>query len=111
VPAIGLAEQGHHLVRQGVPILTSVDHIEVPGGVLRPLVDPIPIYAWSMAWRQESSSHGVAALRDAAAELATAAGWLSAAREVGGDTWLPEPDASRLANGELTLIVDGMAAG
>ena len=42
LPAIGLEEQGYHLVRQGVPILASVDHVEVPGGVLRPLVDPDP---------------------------------------------------------------------
>ena len=42
VPAIGLEEQGYHLVRQGVPILASADHVDPPGGVLRPLVDPDP---------------------------------------------------------------------
>jgi DNA-binding transcriptional LysR family regulator len=111
MPAIGLAEQGHHLVRQGVPILTSVDHVEVPGGVLRPLVDPIPFYAWSMAWRRGSSGAGLAMLRDAAAELATAAGWLDPARDLGGATWMPEPEASRLANGELKLVIDSAEAG
>ena len=33
LPAIGLEEQGYHLVRQGLPILTSADSVEVPGGV------------------------------------------------------------------------------
>ena len=56
LPAIGLEEAGYHLVRQGVPILASVDTVEVPGGVLRPLVDPVPMYAWSMAWRRGDDS-------------------------------------------------------
>ena len=104
LPAIGLEEQGYHLVRQGVPILASADHVEVPGGVLRPLVDPIPLYAWSMAWRRDADSEGIAALRDTAAELAAAGDWLREA--VGRDrpTWLPEPDGSRLANGQIELV-------
>ena len=110
-PAIGLTEQGDHLVRQGVPILASVDHIEVPGGVLRPLVDPIPLYAWSMAWRRSAKSDGLTALRDAAADLAAADGWLDWAWDRGGDRWLPEPDASRLANHELVLVIDRVEAG
>jgi DNA-binding transcriptional LysR family regulator len=104
VPAVGLAEQGYHLVRQGLPILTSVDHVEVPGGVLRPLVDPIPLYPWSMAWRRETSGDGLTALRDATAEFASAEAWLDPARVVGRATWLPEPEASRLANGELEVV-------
>jgi len=113
-PAVGLEEQGYHLVRQGVPILTAIDHIDVPGGVNRPLVDPVPLYAWSMAWRRGSPSDALAALRQSAAEVATAEGWLDAAADfaVGSSdrtaaarsTWLPEPDASRLANGELDLV-------
>ncbi len=104
VPAIGLEEAGHHLVRQGVPILASADHVEVPGGVLRPLVDPVPLYAWSMAWRRESAGEGIAALRAAALELGTAEDWLGATRDPDVDTWLPEPDRSRLANGEVPLV-------
>lgn len=104
LPAIGLEEQGYHLVRQGLPILASVDHVEVPGGVLRPLVDPVPLYAWSLAWRRVSSSAGVDALRDAAAELARAERWLEGAPDVAGGSWLPEPDASRLAHGELQPV-------
>jgi DNA-binding transcriptional LysR family regulator len=104
LPAIGLEEQGYHLVRQGLPILTSIDHVDVPGGVLRPLVDPVPLYAWSMAWRRDSDSEAIAVLRDAAAELAASEGWLDRGREARGDTWLPEPDASRLANDDVELV-------
>ncbi len=105
VPAIGLEEQGHHLVRQGLPILTSADSVEVPGGVLRPLVDPVPLYAWSMAWRRDTRGAGVEAVRSASAELAAAEGWL--AWEPGDDTWLPEPDASILAGGRDRLVTHG----
>jgi DNA-binding transcriptional LysR family regulator len=104
VPAVGLEEQGHHLVRQGVPILTSADHVDVPGGALRPLVDPVPLYAWSMAWRGAAETEGVAVLRAVAAELSTSGNWLAATAEPAASTWLPEPEASRLANGELDLL-------
>ena len=110
LPAIGLQEQGYHLVRQGVPILASADHVEVPGGVLRPLVDPIPLYAWSMAWRRDADSEGISALRDAAAELAAAELWLSEAVTRNGQTWLPEPDRSRLANGDFELVTADLTA-
>jgi DNA-binding transcriptional LysR family regulator len=103
LPAVGLEEQGYHLVRQGLPILTSADHVDVPGGVLRPLVDPVPLYAWSMAWRRDTQSDGLDALRDAATEIASTEGWLDMAGELGG-AWLPEPDASRLANGDFRLV-------
>jgi DNA-binding transcriptional LysR family regulator len=105
LPAIGLEEQGYHLVRQGLPILASADHVVVPGGVLRPLVDPVPLYAWSMAWRRGAVSHGLTAIREAAAELASSDGWLAGVADRDSDTWLPEPDASRLGKGELELAV------
>jgi DNA-binding transcriptional LysR family regulator len=101
LPAIGLEEQGYHLVRQGLPILASLDNVDVPGGVIRPLVEPTPLYAWSMAWRLDADTEGLAALRKAAADVATTEGWLAGASD---DTWLPEPDASRLANGEFELV-------
>jgi DNA-binding transcriptional LysR family regulator len=104
LPAIGLDEQGYHLVRQGVPILASADHVDVPGGVLRPLVDPTPLYTWSMAWRRGSDGEAITALRAAAAELGTTEGWLRHVSEPDHDTWLPEPDASRLANGEFDVV-------
>ena len=110
LPAIGLEEQGYHLVRQGVPILASADHVEVPGGVLRPLVDPIPLYAWSMAWRRDATSEGITVLRDTTAELAAAEEWLSDDVNRDGQTWLPEPDRSRLANGDFELVTADLTA-
>ena len=61
IAAVGLDDQAHHLVRQGLPILTSLDHVDVPGGVVRPIVDPVPIYPWSMVWRPGSHPAGLAA--------------------------------------------------
>ena len=102
LPAIGLEEQGYHLVRQGLPILTSADSIEVPGGVLRPLVDPVPLYAWSLAWRRDVRAPGRVALRAASAELAAAQVWLRPHASAG--SWLPEPDRSLLAEGGYELV-------
>ena len=60
-----------------------------------------------MAWRRDTDSDGISGLRDAAAELATAEDWLEHAGSGQHGTWLPEPDASRLANGEFRLVTDG----
>jgi DNA-binding transcriptional LysR family regulator len=90
LPAVGLDDQAHHLVQQGLPILTSVEHVEVPGGVIRAIVDPVPIYAWSMAWRSGTHPGGLAAIRDAASVIANQEGWL----RLPHDAWLPEPEAS-----------------
>ena len=104
LPAIGPEEAGYHLVRQGVPILGSLDSVEVAGGVVRPLVDPVPLYAWSMAWRRGDETTGQATLRAAAAELAASEGWLAGAGERDPGRWLPEPEASRIANGDVELM-------
>ena len=90
VPAIGLDDQAHHLVQQGLPILTSVDHIDVPGGVIVPIVDPVPIYPWSLAWRAGSHPAGLAAVRESATTLSRERRWL----ELPEHAWLPEPDAT-----------------
>lgn len=93
LPAVGLDDQAHHLVQQGLPIITTVDHVAVPGGVIRPIVDPVPIYAWSMLWRSGAHPAGVAAIQGAATTRASDGGWL----ELPADVWLPEPEASRVA--------------
>ena len=74
VPAVGLDDQAHHLVQQNLPILTSVDHVDVPGGVIRPIVDPVPVYPWSMAWRPGAHPLGLTAVREAAASIGGAVG-------------------------------------
>lgn len=95
VSAVGLDNQAHHLIREGVPILTGGDHVEVPGGVVRPLVDPVPLYTWSIGWRRGLRSDLVAAI-DAAAEALTGdSDWL----QLPPNAWLPEPEASAARNG------------
>jgi DNA-binding transcriptional LysR family regulator len=91
MPAVGLVDQAHHLVQQGLPILTSVDHIDVPGGVMVPIFERTPIYPWSMAWRPGSHPAGLAAIREAATTLGREHRWL----ELPDDAWLPEPEATR----------------
>ncbi len=98
VPAVGLEEQAHHLVRQNLPILTGLDHREIPGGVVRPIVDPVPLYPWSLAWRRGAADDGVRALLAAAAEIGSAKRWL----EIPEGSWLPQPEATRHERGELT---------
>jgi hypothetical protein len=90
LPALGLDDRSHHLVQQGLPILTAIDHVDIRGGVMRAIVDPVPIYPWSMVWRSGSHPAGLAAIRDAATTLGRDGGWL----DLPDDAWLPEPEAS-----------------
>ena len=76
VPAIGLEEQGYHLVRQGVPILASADHVgstrrraPAPGGS-----DPTLCVVDGVATRRRNRRDR--RVREAAAELAAADDWL-----------------------------------
>jgi DNA-binding transcriptional LysR family regulator len=91
LPAVGIEEQAHHLTRQGVPILTGMDHQEIPGGVVRPLVDPVPIYPWSLLWRSGLPNRVLAPIEIAAVALAEADDWLA----LPDGAWLPEPEASQ----------------
>ena len=89
VSAVGLDDQAHHLLQQGLPILTSMDHVDVPGGVVRPIVEPVPIYCWSIAWRPGSHPAGLAAIREAAATMRGGNRW----HELPTGAWLPRPEA------------------
>jgi DNA-binding transcriptional LysR family regulator len=91
LPAVGAEEQAHHLTRQGLPILTGIDHAPIAGGVVRQLVDPVPIYPWSLVWRSGLQPRILAPVESAAADLAAKGGWL----ELPEGAWLPEPEASR----------------
>jgi DNA-binding transcriptional LysR family regulator len=90
ISAVGLDNQAHHLVRQGLPILTAIDHVPVPGGVVRPLVEPVPVYPWSIAWRRGLRRDLVAAIESATRRLSAETDWL----ELPGDAWLPRPESS-----------------
>ena len=93
--AVGLENQADHLVRQGITILTGVDHVEVPGGALRPLVDPVPIFPWSIVWRRGLEPAVLRAITRAAAALDAERGWLALPK----GAWLPEPEASSTFHG------------
>lgn len=74
------------------PVLATTQFVTVPGAVLRPLTDPVPLAAVSMVWRAGLRHPGLDALLDAAARLAAAGNWL--VRPPG--SWLP-PEDERLA--------------
>ncbi|MBT2383699.1 LysR family transcriptional regulator [Streptomyces sp. ISL-11] len=87
-PGIEGKEEFVRVVRKrGWSVLASVEFIDVPGMVLRPLTDPVPLSPVSMVWRRGLAHPGLDALRDAAAGGAAAHGWLE--RPPGA--WLP-PD-------------------
>jgi hypothetical protein len=102
VAAVGREEQAHHLIRQGLPILTGIDHADVPGGVVRALRDPVPVYPWSIVRRKGVQEAGVSVLERAAVRLAGEEGWL----EVPADAWLPQPEATRRLRDELPTVID-----
>ena len=88
-PAVGLAEASHHLVRQGLPILTGVDQVDIPGGVVRQIVAPTPLYPWSIVTRRGTAGDpGVSTLLEAADRIGAAEGWLN----LPPDAWLPLPE-------------------
>ncbi len=89
--AIGTEETSHHLRRQGLPILVGLDQTPVDGGVVRALVDPVPIYPWSMAVRRGASAEpAIEASLQAVRAIASASGWL----DPPSDGWLPLPESA-----------------
>jgi len=73
---VGDEEIAHHLRIRDVAVLTLVSQPPVPGTVLRPLVEPVPLYPWHLLWRRGDTHPGIAALREAATALAAEEGWL-----------------------------------
>ncbi|MEV6654098.1 LysR family transcriptional regulator [Streptomyces sp. NPDC051219] len=92
--AIGHEEFRRVMAKSRNPVLVVVDFPELPGAVLRPLVDPVPLSPLSMVWRKGLRHPGVEALRAAVSELSRVEGWLDPVT----DSWLPDID--------LSLIVD-----
>lgn len=90
----GIDELAYHIQQWDLPILTISSQPDVPGAVVRPLVDPVAIYPWSMIWRKELNHPGLTALRDAASQLGAAEDWL----DLPDNAWLPSPEASLLSN-------------
>ncbi|MGW7366565.1 LysR family transcriptional regulator [Streptomyces sp. NPDC054841] len=76
--------------KRGWSVLASTEFLPVPGMVVRPLVEPVPLSPVSLVWRRGLKHPGLDALRAAAGELGAAEGWL----EMPPGGWLPDPDRS-----------------
>jgi hypothetical protein len=71
----GPEETAHHLRTTGWPILTMFDRPPLPGAVVLPFTDPVPVYPWMIVHRRQLRHPGLDALDRAIAELADAEGW------------------------------------
>ncbi|QDQ11853.1 LysR family transcriptional regulator [Streptomyces spectabilis] len=87
--AVGPEEFARIMAKHRNPVLAVVGFPEMPGAVLRPLVDPVPLSPVSLVWRRGTDHPGLDALRRAAAELAAAEGWLVRP----ANAWIPDNDA------------------
>ncbi|MFC0628211.1 LysR family transcriptional regulator [Kribbella deserti] len=85
----GVDELAQHVRDRDAPILTMTTQPEVPGAVLRPLIEPVALFPWVMIWRDDIEHPGLRALHEAVDELVRAEGWLDAP----DDAWLPRPEA------------------
>ena len=56
-----------------------------------PIVEPTPLYAWSLIWRRDDRQPAVAALLESFAAAGRAARWLEFRP---GADWLPDPDVA-----------------
>ncbi|MGW2222722.1 LysR family transcriptional regulator [Nonomuraea sp. NPDC001684] len=82
-------ELAQHLRDRDAPILTLTTQPDIPGAVLRPLVDPVAMFPWTMIWRADDDHPGLQALHQAVDELAAAHDWLG----VPDGAWFPGPEA------------------
>ncbi|MET7859971.1 LysR family transcriptional regulator [Streptomyces sp. NPDC005318] len=74
--------------KQGWSVLASTEFIAVPGMVVRPLVDPVPLSPVSLVWRKGLKHPGVDVLRRVAAGVTATERGL----ELPPGSWLPEGD-------------------
>ncbi|MBW1598568.1 LysR family transcriptional regulator [Streptomyces sp. JJ38] len=86
----GDAEFTRVVRRRGWSVLASEVFADIPGMVLRPLTEPVPLSPVSLVWRRGLRHPGLSALLAVGAELAASGDWL--ARPPGA--WLPEADAA-----------------
>lgn len=89
----GGEELAQHLRLRSAPILTLASQPSVDGAVIRPVVDPVPLYPWAMVWRSGLSHPALQELRATAAALAEQNGWL----EVPHDAWVPSPESRAIS--------------
>jgi DNA-binding transcriptional LysR family regulator len=87
-PAVGRHETARHLRAHGRPILTMTEIPEVEGAVLRPIVDPAPLYPWAMTYHRDLDHPGLEHLRRAAESVIETLRWLERPEA----SWLPKAD-------------------
>ncbi|GAA3827089.1 LysR family transcriptional regulator StgR [Streptomyces coacervatus] len=74
--AVGEEEFERIMSKMRNPILAVVDFPAMPGRVLRPLTEPVPLSPVSLVWRKGLAHPAFDALRRAAGEVAAGEGWL-----------------------------------
>lgn len=92
--AVGAEEFGRIMTKNRTPVLSVVNFPVLPGAVLRPLMDPVPLSPVWLVWRKGLSHPGVDALRVAAVTLAEREGWLK--RPLG--SWCPTTVSAALGD-------------
>jgi DNA-binding transcriptional LysR family regulator len=93
VAAAGPDETAYHLRATGWPIISLLDVPAIPGAVVRPFTDPIPLYPWTMVHRRNLKQPVLAALNRAIDEIAPAEGWW----EMPASGWLASADREVVA--------------
>ncbi|MFJ5773660.1 LysR family transcriptional regulator [Streptomyces sp. NPDC093094] len=94
--AVGHEEFERIMAKTRNPVLVVVDFPAMPGSVLRPLVDPVPLSPVSLVWRKGLVHPALDALREAAAQVAAEEGWLQPSE----DGWISATDAKIMAGPE-----------
>ncbi|MFF3768420.1 LysR family transcriptional regulator [Streptomyces sp. NPDC001922] len=92
-PIEGKDEFARVMEKLGRPVLASVEFVDMPWAVRRPLVDPVPLSAVSMVWRRGLRHPGLDVLREAVRTLGEAGRWL----ERPDGSWLPDVDGTLMA--------------
>jgi hypothetical protein len=105
--AEGLEETVWHLHAERLPILTLLERPVVPGVVVRPLTEPVPLYPWTMVFHRDLRHPGLDALQASADELARRERWL----ELPPGPWLPEPDTAVFGLDEGHQLIGRLASG
>lgn len=86
--AVGEEEFQRIMAKTGNPVLVVRGFPPMPATVVRPLVGPVPLSPVSLVWRKRLRHPALDALREAAAQVSAAQGWL---RRPAG-SWLPAED-------------------
>lgn len=91
--AVGADEFQRIMAKTRTPVLVVIEFPAMPGAVLRPLIDPVPLSPVSLVWRKGLVHPAFDAVRRAAAQIAAEEAWLH--RPVGG--WIPAIDLDTMS--------------